>query len=70
MNQHKSSEREFKLSDTLTKTLQTSFLGLLIGNDYYQDIVQPERRKLEEGRYIINSKFGWILSGEKRNTEA
>lgn len=64
MNQHKSSEREFKLSDTLTKTPQTSFLGLLIGNDYYQDIVQPERRKLEEGLYIINSKSGWILSGE------
>ena len=61
--QRKKLQNEFRLSDTLPNSIQSSKLGLLIGNDYYQDIVLPEREKLEDGIYAIKSRFGWILSG-------
>ncbi|XP_057296268.1 uncharacterized protein LOC130625227 [Hydractinia symbiolongicarpus] len=62
-------ESNFELSDTLPTTLQTSTLGLLIGNDHYHDIVLPERKKVDNGLCLINSLFGWILSGRISENE-
>ena len=32
-------ERNYKLADTLPKTMESSTLGLLVGNDYYNEIM-------------------------------
>ena len=60
-------QRKYKLADTLPKTMESSTLGLLIGNDYYNDIMSSEKVKIEEGLYIIKSKFGWVISGRTTN---
>ena len=56
-------QRKYKLADTLPKTMESSTLGLLIGNDYYNDIMSSEKVKIEEGLYLMKSKFGWVISG-------
>ncbi|XP_048000284.1 uncharacterized protein LOC125237334 [Leguminivora glycinivorella] len=41
-------------------------IDILIGNDYYQSIMLPERVEIKENLYLVNSMFGWILSGRSR----
>lgn len=36
---------------------------MLVGNDCYLDIIQPERIQVQPGRYLLSSTLGWILSG-------
>ena len=38
-------------------------MELLIGNDYYNDLILPERKKGIPGLYLFGSHLGWILSG-------
>ena len=38
-------------------------IDILIGSDYYWDIVTGEWTRGESGRTSVNSKFGWLLSG-------
>ena len=40
-----------------------SNVELLIGNDYYNDLILPERKKGIPGLYLFGSHLGWILSG-------
>ena len=51
------------LVDTLAEQVQTSNLGLLISNDYYQELILGERIQAQDGLYLINSILGRILSG-------
>ena len=49
-------------------------MELLIGNDYYCDLVSSEREKAGPGLYLLGSHLGWILSGrmptdEKKTSE-
>ena len=55
--------RKYKLADTLPKHNESSSIGILIGNDYYSDIMSTERIKIHEVLYIIKSKFGWMING-------
>ena len=53
---------EFSLAyDFLVKT---SSVELLIGNDYYLDIILPQKMEIQSGLYMLGSKHGWILSGQ------
>lgn len=38
-------------------------VDILIGNDYYYALMSTEKIRLKENLYLINSEFGWILSG-------
>ncbi|XP_022778398.1 uncharacterized protein LOC111319952, partial [Stylophora pistillata] len=38
-------------------------IDILIGSDYYRDIVTGESIRGEFGPTVMNSKFGWLLSG-------
>ena len=38
-------------------------IDLLVGNDYYADIVSMKGITICDGLYLLGSKFGWILSG-------
>lgn len=51
------------LVDTLAEQVQTSNLGLLISNDYYQELILGERIQAQDVLYLINSILGRILSG-------
>ena len=54
---------KYELADTLPKHTESSSIRILIGNDYYNDIMSTERIKMYEGLYIIKSKFGWMING-------
>ena len=57
---------KYELADTLPKHTESSSIGILIGNDYYNDIMSTERVKIHEGLYIIKSKFGSMIKGRKQ----
>lgn len=52
------------LADSFPEKEERSDINLLIGNDYYWDFILPEKVQLSCGLYMINSKFGWILTGK------
>lgn len=37
-------------------------VDLLIGNDYYNEIIGDEKFELDKGFYLVNSSLGWIFS--------
>lgn len=59
---------EFSLADDFPHVRETSSVELLIGNDYYLDIILPQKIEVQQGLYMLGSKLGWILSG--RTSEA
>lgn len=38
-------------------------INLLIGNDYYFSFIQNERLHVKDNLHLVNSDFGWIVSG-------
>ena len=38
-------------------------MELLTGNDYYSDLILPERKKVIPGLYLLGSHLGCTLSG-------
>ena len=47
----------------MPKNIETYTLGLLIDNDYYNDIIL-ESKKIQDNLYVINSKLEWFVSGK------
>lgn len=39
-------------------------VDILIGNDYYFSVISEQKIKLRENLYMVQSDFGWILSGK------
>ena len=54
---------DIHLADHYLDSGQPQVIDLLVGNDYYLDIVLPERRQLSPGLYALNTRLGWIISG-------
>ncbi|XP_053389851.1 uncharacterized protein LOC128552808 [Mercenaria mercenaria] len=52
-----------ELADTIPLKQESSTIDVLIGNDYYLDIVLPNRLEIQPGLYLLASKLGWILTG-------
>ena len=69
LKDRKNINSNFELADTIPTRLETYNLGLLIGNDYYDDIVLGERRKIQENLYLLKSKVGWIISGRTKDDQ-
>ena len=59
--------KQYELADTIPVKKESCNIDLLIGNDYYADIVSAKRIMLSDGLYLFGSKFGWILSGRTKN---
>jgi len=55
--------KDLILADTIPTRSEKGPIDLLIGNDYYLDIVQSERIVIQPGVYLLNSKLGWIVTG-------
>jgi hypothetical protein len=54
---------KYSLADTIPQEAESTQIELLIGNDYYGDLLLPKKVFLAPGLNLINSKLGWILSG-------
>ena len=50
-------QKDYPQADTLPKDIETYTLGLMIANDYYNDIILDERKKTQDNLYVINSKL-------------
>ena len=49
---------EFSLADNTPTKRETSSVELLIGKDYYLDIILPQKVKVQSGLYMLGSKLG------------
>ena len=59
---------EFSLADDLPSKGEISSIDLLIRNDYYLDMILPQKIEIQPGLYMLGSKLGWILSGRTSET--
>jgi len=57
-----------KLADFVPHTRVTSTVDLLIGSDYFWDIVGGDKVMLPLGMYILPSRFGYIVTGRSPGT--
>ena len=48
---------------------QSSSVGMLFGNNYYNDLMSTEKIKIHEGLHITKSKFGWMVNGWTKTKE-
>ena len=62
-------QRKYRLADTLPKEVESSSIGVLIGSDYYHDIISAEKAEVQDGLYVVKSKFGWIICGKTTGSE-
>jgi len=46
-----------------------STIDMLIGSDFYWQLMSSEIRQSEQGPVVINSKLGWLLSGPLNSSE-
>lgn len=51
------------LADSIPTESEPSTVELLIGNDYYLDILLSQKIEVQPGLYLLASKLGWILAG-------
>lgn len=58
------------LADTLPTESESSSIEMLVGNDYYLDLVLGQRIELRPGLYLLSSKFGWILTGRSNEQDS
>ena len=59
---------ESKLADTLPSRAESLSIEMLIGNDYYFDLLLPRKMELGGGLSLMQSKLGWILGGRYQAT--
>ena len=55
--------KNYVLADTLPHGKESSTIELLIGSDYYLDLILPQKREIQPGLYLLASKLGWLLEG-------
>ncbi|MBV2113425.1 MAG: aspartyl protease family protein [Candidatus Thiodiazotropha sp. (ex Ctena orbiculata)] len=54
---------KYSLADTLPFERESSSIELLIGSDFYLDLILPQRVEIKPGLYMLATKLGWMLSG-------
>jgi len=55
--------KQLELADKIPEKDESDSIDLLIGNDYYLDIVIGHKIEVQKGLYLLSSKLGWILTG-------
>ena len=51
------------LADNYTGDARSSTIQVLLGNDFYHDLVLPSRRQIAPSLYLLDTRLGWIFSG-------
>ena len=63
--------QHLQLADTCSVTGDSATIDILIGNDYYLDIVTKESLRVgSTSLYLLSSKLGWILSGRTSSPDS
>lgn len=57
------------LADSIPKRGESSRIDLLIGNDYYLDLILSQKIEVAPGLYFLSSKLGWMLAGRVPGNE-
>jgi len=52
-----------RMADIIPSTTQTVKVDLLVGSDYFWDIMSGDRITLPSGMYMLPSKFSYIITG-------
>ena len=55
--------KQYALAETLPCERESSTIELLIGSDYYLDLILPQKVEIQPDLYLLASKLGWLLSG-------
>ncbi|KAH3850374.1 hypothetical protein DPMN_092785 [Dreissena polymorpha] len=55
--------KNLHLADSTPMETESDVLELLVGNDFYLDVIEPEKKHLNPGLYLLSSTFGWMVSG-------
>ena len=55
-------QRDYPLADKLPENIETYKLGLLIGNDYYNDIILNEHKEIQYNLYVNQNVCGLYLA--------
>ena len=55
---------EKNLADTLPTDTELSPFEMLIGNDYYFELLQPRKTDLGNNLFAFQTKFGWVFGGK------
>ncbi|KAH3747904.1 hypothetical protein DPMN_182339 [Dreissena polymorpha] len=58
------------MADNIPSECDYSSVELLIGNDYYLDILLSQKMQLQPGLYLLSSKLGWMLTGRTCEQES
>lgn len=61
--------KDVELADHITTHSESSAIDLLIGNDYYLDLILGQRVEIQPGLYLLAPKMGWIISGRTKEIE-
>ncbi|CAG2208913.1 unnamed protein product [Mytilus edulis] len=57
------------LADDLPFENESSEIDLLIGNDYYLDLILARRLEVQPGLYLLASKLGWMVTGRVKDKD-
>ena len=60
----KDSSLEDQLADTMVANTESFQVDVLLGNDYYFDVLQPRKIDLGNGLFLFQSKLGWVCGGK------
>lgn len=55
--------KDIELADDIPLENECSTIDILIGNDYYLDLILSQRVEVQPGLYLLASKLGWIVTG-------
>ena len=55
--------RSLEMADAIPLETESSAVEVLIGSDYYLDIIFSQKIEVQPGLYLLASKLGWILTG-------
>ncbi|CAC5415552.1 unnamed protein product [Mytilus coruscus] len=69
MTKFKKYVKDVYLADDLPFGNESSEIDLLIGNDYYLDLILARRLEVQPGLYFLASKLGWMVTGRVKNTD-
>ena len=54
---------ERSMANRIISNTESYTIDMLIGCDYYEDILKAEKIQIEKGLYLVNSTIGWMFSG-------
>jgi len=57
------------LADSFPAAPTQAPIDILLGSDFYNDVMLPDRREIVPGLYLLQSRLGWVFSGRVRHAQ-